>query len=309
MLSPIVNLPLLRFLEGFMKSFSKDLYWVALAYILAICLAAAVVIMVDEPSPLLKAFYADVAATLVIFGFGTVFRNSSFYDPYWSVTPPILLLYWGYDLVLTDPRMGFLFLITLFWSLRLTHNWMRSWSGLDHVDWRYRDFKERFGAFYPLVDLFGIQLAPTVMVFLGCLPFYWLASAEASPWTFLDYLWVVIGFAGVYLEMRADNVLRDFRITNTIKGKVLDYDVWGLCRHPNYLGELSFWFVIGSAGFLGTKDPFVWIGFVVMLALFVFYSVPALDKKLMESKTDYEEYKKSVWGLIPVKKRRADGSS
>ena len=285
MLSPIVNFPLLRFLEGFMKSFSRDLYWVALAYILAICLAAAVVIMVDEPSPLLKAFYADVAATLVIFGFGTVFRNSSFYDPYWSVTPPILLLYWGYDLVLTDPRMGFLFLITLFWSLRLTHNWMRSWSGLDHVDWRYRDFKERFGAFYPLVDLFGIQLAPTVMVFLGCLPFYWLASAEASPWTFLDYLWVVIGFAGVYLEMRADNVLRDFRITNTVKGKVLDYDVWGLCRHPNYLGELSFWFVIGSAGFLGTKDPLVWIGFVVMLALFVFYSVPALDKKLMESKS------------------------
>ena len=62
------------------------------------------------------------------------------------------------------------------------------------------------------------------MVFLGCLPFYWLASAEASPWTLLDYLWVVIGFAGVYLEMRADNVLRDFRITNTVKGKVLDYD-------------------------------------------------------------------------------------
>ena len=167
-----------------MKSFSKDLYWVALAYILAICLAAAVVITVDELSPLLKAFYADVAATLVIFGFGTVFRNSSFYDPYWSLTPPILLLYWGYDLVLTDPRMGFLFLITLFWSLRLTHNWMRSWTGLDHVDWRYRDFKERFGAFYPLVDLFGIQLAPTVMVFLGCLPFYWLALAEASAWTF-----------------------------------------------------------------------------------------------------------------------------
>ena len=193
---------------------------------------------------------------------------------------------WGYDLVLIDPRMGFLLLITLFWSLRLTHNWMRSWSGLDHVDWRYRDFKERFGAFYPLVDLFGIQLAPTVMVFLGCLPFYWLASAEASAWTFLDYLWVVIGFAGVYLEMRADNVLKDFRVTNTVKGKVLDYDVWGLCRHPNYLGELSFWFVIGSAGFLGTKDPLVWIGFVVMLALFVFYSVPALDKKLMESKKD-----------------------
>ena len=113
---------------------------------------------------------------------------------------------------------------------------------------------------------------------------------------------MVIGFAGVYLEMRADNVLRDFRITNTVKGKVLDYDVWGLCRHPNYLGELSFWFVIGSAGFLGTKDPLVWVGFVVMLALFVFYSVPALDKKLVLSKEGYQEYKKKVPGLIPFGK-------
>ena len=135
-----------------MKRFSKDLYWVALAYIFAISLAAIVIITVDEPSLLWKALYADVAATLVIFGFGTVFRNSSFYDPYWSVPPPILLLYWGYDLVLTDPRMGFLFLITLFWSIRLTHNWMRGWSGLHHEDWRYKNFKESTGAFYPLVD-------------------------------------------------------------------------------------------------------------------------------------------------------------
>jgi len=280
---------------------------VALAYALAICVAAVVINFTQEYSLLWRALAADVGATLVIFAFGTVFRNSSFYDPYWSVTPPILLLYWCGELVLSDPRIAFLFLITLFWSLRLTHNWMRSWSGLDHEDWRYRNFKESTGGFYPLVDLFGIQLAPTLMVFLGCLPFYWLSSSTQTNWQFIDYLWVLIGFSGVYLEMRADNVLRDFKLTNTQPGKVLDYDVWGLCRHPNYLGELSFWFVIGSAGFLGTKDPLVWIGFVVMLALFVFYSVPALDKKLMESKTDYEEYKKSVWSLIPIKKRRADG--
>ena len=279
----------------------------ALAYALAICVAAVVINFTQEYSLLWRALAADVGATLVIFAFGTVFRNSSFYDPYWSVTPPILLLYWCGELVLSDPRIAFLFLITLFWSLRLTHNWMRSWSGLDHEDWRYRNFKESTGVFYPLVDLFGIQLAPTLMVFLGCLPFYWLSSSTQTNWQFIDYLWVLIGFSGVYLEMRADNVLRDFKLTNTQPGKVLDYDVWGLCRHPNYLGELSFWFVIGSAGFLGTKDPLVWIGFVVMLALFVFYSVPALDKKLMESKTDYEEYKKSVWSLIPIKKRRADG--
>jgi len=275
---------------------------VGLAYLLALSVAAVVVMFMQDYSPLWRAFVADISATLVIFGFGTVFRNSSFYDPYWSVTPPILLLYWCGGLVLSDPRIAFLFLITLFWSLRLTHNWMRSWSGLDHEDWRYINFKETTGAFYPLVDLFGIQLAPTLMVFLGCLPFYWLSDSQQTNWQVIDYLWVSIGFAGVYLEMRADNVLRDFKLTNTQPGKVLDYDVWGLCRHPNYLGELSFWFVIGFAGYIGLVELKAWFGFIVMLILFLFYSIPALDKKLVASKTGYQEYKDATWSLIPIKK-------
>jgi len=272
---------------------------------LAIFVAAGVVMSMPDYSKLWTALAADIGATLVIFAFGTIFRNSSFYDPYWSVTPPILLLYWCGDLVISDPRIACLFLITLFWSLRLTHNWMRSWSGLDHEDWRYRNFKESTGAFYPLVDLFGIQLAPTLMVFLGCLPFYWLSISQQANWLGIDYLWVIVGFAGVYLEMRADNVLRDFKLTNTQPGKVLDYDVGGFCRHPNYLGELSFWFVIGCAGYIGLDELKAWSGFVVMLALFVFYSIPALDKKLIDSKIDYQNYKNATWSLIPIKKRRA----
>lgn len=306
MLTPIVNLfKLPGFKEDDIKHFSKDLYWVALAYVIAILVAGLVTVYAEEYSMLWRALFADIAATLVIFLFGTFFRNSSFYDPYWSVTPTILLLYWGWDLILSDPRVFCLFLITLFWSLRLTHNWMRSWSGLDHVDWRYINFKETTGIFYPLVDLFGIHLAPTIMVFLGCLPFFWLTNSLQTNWQIADYLWVLIGFAGVYLEMRADNVLREFKLTNTQPGKVLDYDVWGLCRHPNYLGELSFWFVIGLAGFIGLTEYKAWIGFVVMLALFVFYSIPALDKKLIESKNGYQDYIDATWSLIPIKKRRA----
>ena len=283
-----------------MNTFSKDLLWVVLAYIFAFLSAVLVILITQDQSRLLKALYADVGATLVIFGFGSLFRNSSFYDPYWSDSPPMLLLYWASDLILSDPRMGLLFLITLLWSLRLTYNWMRNWSGLDHEDWRYRNFRKATGVLYPLADLFGIHIAPTLIVFLGCLPFYWLSSSDAIAWSLWIYSWVPIGLVGIYLEMRADNVLREFRVTNNVRGKFLDYDVWALCRHPNYLGELSFWFVIGMAGFLGTAESKVWIGFIAMLALFVLYSVPALDKKLLASKEGYDEYKKNVPSLIPI---------
>ena len=33
-------------------------------------------------------------ATLVVFAFSRAYRNSSFYDAYWSVIPPLLLFYW-----------------------------------------------------------------------------------------------------------------------------------------------------------------------------------------------------------------------
>ncbi len=42
----------------------------------------------------LDGLIADVLATVVVFGFSRAYRNSSFYDAYWSVLPPLLALYW-----------------------------------------------------------------------------------------------------------------------------------------------------------------------------------------------------------------------
>ena len=72
----------------------------------------------------------------------------------------------------------------------------------------------------------------------------------------------------------------------------------GVCRHPNYLEESSVFGLLSvRPDFLARKTLCLdWIrGDAGLVCVF---SVPALDKKLMESKTDYEEYKKSVWGLI-----------
>ena len=39
---------------------------------------------------LIRENMADLAATLTIFVFSFAFQNSSFYDPYWSVVPPVI---------------------------------------------------------------------------------------------------------------------------------------------------------------------------------------------------------------------------
>lgn len=296
------------------RAVNRDFGWIILAYLCAI--GVAFICVAYWPSSLVPAFpseqyhtlwralIADVAATLVIFSFSQVFRNASFYDAYWSVTPPLLLAYWWWvhvpDLALLGIRESILGALVLAWSIRLTHNWARGWQGLTHVDWRYVDLKAKTGRWYPAVDLLGIELMPTLLVFLGCYPLWVVASTGPQDWRGSDLVWVILGMAAVWLEYRADNVLREFRQTNSVPGSVLQHDVWAWCRHPNYLGELGFWCTLAVAGAGVNSSGWVWLGFASMVALFVGISIPMIDKRQLENKPGYANYQLNVPSLIPM---------
>ncbi|HMT28277.1 MAG TPA: hypothetical protein PKD91_03250, partial [Bacteroidia bacterium] len=38
--------------------------------------------------------FADIIATIIIFIFSVGYKNSSLYDPFWSVAPPLIAIYW-----------------------------------------------------------------------------------------------------------------------------------------------------------------------------------------------------------------------
>ena len=185
---------------------SRDFAWIIIAYAVAL-LVAALVVYFSDATVLFKAGLADVLATLVIFAFSVMFANSSFYDAYWSIAPPVLLVYWAAALGVLDLRVAALGLLVGLWAVRLTHNWARGWQGLSHQDWRYDDLREKTGVWYPLVDLLGIQLLPTVLVFIGCVPVYLVLSAgslAAVPWSWLDGVWIVVMlvlFLGISIPM------------------------------------------------------------------------------------------------------------
>lgn len=277
---------------------ARDFAWVVAAYVMALLAAWGTVVLLPFESTLWLAAGADVAATLVIFVFACIFRNSSFYDAYWSVVPPILVVYWVISLDAMDVRAALLLVLVLLWAIRLTHNWARGWQGLGHQDWRYVDLKSKTGVFYPLVDLLGIQMLPTVLVFIGCVP-AWLVLSNATPIGGLDLVWFGIGLAAVALEYRADNVLRAHRLDTARQGQVLREDVWGWCRHPNYLGELGFWFALGLCAYMATGLLFSWLGFALMLALFFGVSIPMIDKRQLGSKPAYADYKAQVPSIVP----------
>jgi steroid 5-alpha reductase family enzyme len=272
-----------------------------LAYVVAGLVAGWTARAVGTSHPLMVAAAADLAATAAVFAFSLAFDNSSFYDPYWSVAPVALALYWigTAGAGVRGPRQGMVLALVVCWAIRLTWNWLRGWTGLEHEDWRYRDLRAQSGRAYWLVSFVGIHLLPTVVVFLGCLGVYVAVGAGTRPLGLLDAVAAVVTAGAIGLEATADQQLRRFRATAT-SGQTLATGLWAWSRHPNYLGETSFWwglFLFGLAA-----DPGRWwtiAGPLTITLMFLFVSIPMIDRRMLARRPDYADLVRRIPALMP----------
>jgi steroid 5-alpha reductase family enzyme len=279
---------------------------VTLAYLLCIAAALATLYAVDLPQPW-NAFAADVVATVVIFIFSRRYRNSSFYDPYWSVIPPLLAIYWYCANAQAGVDAGRALLViglAWLWGIRLTANWATFWGGLTHEDWRYPLVRERAGRFTFLADFFGIHFYPTVQVFLGCLPIYAVMTRGQAPLGWLDGVAAAVTLGAIAIETIADLQLHAF-IKTRQPGTFIQSGLWGWSRHPNYFGEVGFWWGLMLFGLAAAPEAWWWImpGAVTMLVMFLGASIPFMDKRNLQRKPAYAEYMRRTSALLPLPPR------
>jgi steroid 5-alpha reductase family enzyme len=281
----------------------KALIIVALAYLAALLAAIVTGYVFRDLHPVLMLFAADIAGTLVIFVFGRFFQNASFYDPYWSVAPLVFALFWIFGFSAGGApvwRQIIVIALVFTWGLRLTCNWVRSWEGLEDEDWRYRDFRIKSGKWFWFVEFTGIELVPTIMVFLGCLALYPTLAAGNNPFNILDIVAIVVTAGAIVLETAADEQMRSFTKNNSNHGEIMAEGLWAYSRHPNYLGEVSFWW--GLFFFALAADAAYWwtiAGPLAITLLFTTISVPMMDKRNLASRPAYEEHRKRVPALFP----------
>ena len=230
-----------------------------------------------------------VIATLVIFIFSNIHKNSSIYDPFWHVAPIPIVFYIASRSNLSRLEIMLVVAAFLFWSLRLTYNWYLNWSNLDHEDFRYIDLKNnnKFLAF--LNDLFGIHLIPTLIVNASLYPIY--VALTSNSLNYLLYVGFLLIFFAVCIQYISDSQMREFRKDINNLGKTMKYGLWKYSRHPNYLGEVCFWFGIYIFA-LASDSASIWLlaSPLVMLALFVFISCPMMDNRSLKKRSDYREY-------------------
>jgi len=192
------------------------------------------------------------------------------------------------------------------WSWRLTLSWARGFPGWHHEDWRYVNFRNQFGKFFQAINFLGIHLFPTLIVFLGMWPLFWVYDFGEIQFTSLFYISAFIAFLGIWFEYIADNQLARFRERkNKKKEDILNTGIWSYSRNPNYLGEILFWIGLLGMGLAFDAPWYTSIGSVGMLLMFLFASIPMKEKQMIKNRAAaFEKYKKEVSVLIPMPSKK-----
>ena len=251
---------------------------------------------------LVNILICDVVATVIVWLFGVIFKTASIYDPYWSVQTVIiyigLLIYfnnWNLFTIIALVTMSL-------YTIRLTGNFIIGFHSLSYVDWRYRMLKEKSGKLYQLVNLFGICMFPTLVVYSASLPLFVYASL--SEFSYLDLIGNAIVLFGVTLELISDTQMKQFIRTRTSREEVINVGLWNYSRHPNYLGEITIWFGVYFILMIGNINYwYLFFGALINLLMFLFISIPMEEKHMKEYKPGMDEYIKhtSMLLLLPRK--------
>ena len=276
---------------------------ITIIYILAIILG---IFSYSQLIPYFK-FYinlllSDTISTFFIFIFSTILSNSSIYDAYWSVQP-IVILYFYMLYYKNTNEIFLLFLSTLFWGIRLTLNWVYTFTNLTIQDWRYSKIKNKTGIFYPIVNFVGIHYFPTLIVYFCVLPSVYLVFYQnENKLNLFSIIFLIGSFFSTILEAEADREMHVFKKKKD-NNNFIRIGLWKYSRHPNYLGEILFWWFIGLYCFSLIKNLdflFILIGPLLNTLLFIFVSIPLADNH-QKRKEGFDEYKSETNMLCPFK--------
>ena len=286
------------------KNYSK---WGSVALIAAIYLLAGLAgvllfrrLTIMDMQPVWALLCADVLATVIVWAFGLLYVNVSVYDPYWSVFPPVAFLLWAFYQHTWTLPVVLLLIASWYWGWRLTRNWAITFKGIAHEDWRYTKYRSKHPAIFHLINLFVLNMMPTLVVFGAMLPGLRLYERFDAQPSILNYCFLITGFvtclAAATIQLIADRQIHDFRAANP--GKYCNVGLWKHGRHPNYFGEILFWWGVWImyAAFNGF-DMFVG-GPIAMTAMFLGISIPLMEKRQLQNKPGYAEYRKQTRMLI-----------
>ncbi len=243
---------------------------------------------------------AVMALMLAVWLLSLIKGDASIVDVFWGLG--FVVLAW-LTFFRADGHLGrrvLLTSLTTLWGLRLAlYILIRNWGHGE--DRRYQAWRAQYGSRFWWVSLFtvfwlqaGLLWIISLVVQVGEL------SPEPAKFIWLDALGTIIWLFGFGFEALADWQLYRFKADPANEGKVMNKGLWAYTRHPNYFGESLVWwglFIITLA-----TPGSAWVVISPLLITFLLLKVSGvtlLEKTIVDSRPEYEEYIKSTSSFIP----------
>lgn len=271
-----------------------------------------------------------ICGTSILYCFvvGEITGNTSQMDKLWSLLPIVYMWVVAIESSFNTRVLTMACVVTL-WGIRLTYNFARKgayklkfWEGREDYRWEVLRNKAPLNKrwVWALFDLGFISIYQNVLVLAICLPgVAIMGSSKGFGWIDAIVILVAIGF--LILELVADENQWKFHQTKKeylesgLKLEELPSPfnlgfnttgIWGLMRHPNYLGEQGFWlslyFLTLGAGVVN-YGIFNWsiVGSLVLILLFMGSS--SFGEAISSSKyPKYLSYIDQVSKYLPIKR-------
>ena len=265
---------------------------------------------------------------------GEISRNNSQMDKLWSVLPI------AYTWVIAAMgefrwRLVVIAIIVTLWGARLTYNFAKKgaysikfWSGEEDYRWVYLRKQKPFTnkLVWGIFDLGFISIFQNVVVLGITLPAVAIMSSDAAL-NALDIVAGVLMFGALLYEVIADRQQNAFQVKKyeyLNKGMKLDElpepysrgfnvrGLWGISRHPNYIGEQMIWvalYLFAISGGAAHYGVFHWTFIGVGLLILVFVGSSRMAEGISLKKyPEYAEYQRQVFRYLPIRKYKAQDS-
>ena len=245
------------------------------------------------------------------FIFSFVTKDHSWIDRIYSILPVWFSWYYAYRSgCALAPCIGAA--MVTFWGIRLTFNFARrgGYSGMEDYRWPILRKKIRNPFLWQLFSLLFISLYQSGLFVLFTYPLYRLTFYPAGSLLVLFWIFAALGIFFVCIEFTADQQQWNFqaakqsasekknyppKYTDDIKRGFLTHGLFALCRHPNYFGELSFWWTIWLTALALSWDPIGsgLIGPILLTCMMIGSTI--LAESISSGKyPEYRNYKKKV---------------
>jgi len=253
----------------------------------------------SAPASLLTAAVVIAIVMVATWLLSVAIRNASIVDIVWGSGFVVVAIATHVRDTTTGALDWLVTVLVAAWGVRLSvHLGLRNHGGGE--DFRYRAMRKRWGPRFWLISLLTVFVLQGVMMWVVSLPVQLVRAGTSPGIGVFAVIGAFVAVCGLAIETTADLQLRAFRADPSNAGKVMDRGLWAWTRHPNYFGDVVFWWGVVVAVLSVGVAWWGIIGGTLMNFLLVRVSgVAMLERSLSKRKEGWDDYVRRTPAFLP----------